>query len=120
VVAALTMGIVVDDSVHFLTKYLRARRERGLSAPDAVRYAFASVGRALWVTSVVLIAGFVILSQSTFKQNSDLGLLSAVTIAFALVADFFLLPGILIALDRSAPATQRSALPTLKAFSTSS
>jgi predicted RND superfamily exporter protein len=120
VVAALTMGIVVDDSVHFLTKYLRARRERGLNAPDAVRYAFASVGRALWVTSVVLIAGFVILSQSTFKQNSDLGLLSAVTIAFALVADFFLLPGILIALDRSAPATQRSALPTLKAFSTSS
>ena len=101
VVAALTMGIVVDDSVHFLAKYLRARRERGLDAKDAVRYAFGSVGRALWVTSVVLVAGFAILSQSTFKQNSDLGILTAVTISFALAADFLLLPGLLIMLDRS-------------------
>ena len=88
VVAALTMGIVVDDSVHFLTKYLRARREKNLDAPDAVRYAFSSVGRALWVTSAVLVAGFAILAQSTFKQNSDMGLLAAVTIAFALLTDF--------------------------------
>jgi predicted RND superfamily exporter protein len=120
VVAALTMGIVVDDSVHFLAKYLRARREKDLEAPDAVRYAFSSVGRALWVTSVVLIAGFVTLAQSTFKQNSDLGLLSAVTIAFALVADFLLLPGLLIAVDRRKKARQVAPLAAERAFSTSS
>ncbi len=100
VVAAMTMGIVVDDSVHFLSKYLRARREKGLDAPDAVRYAFATVGRALWVTSMVLVAGFLILAQSTFKQNADMGVLAAVTILFALLADFLLLPGLLIWLDR--------------------
>ncbi len=120
VVAALTMGIVVDDTVHCLTKYLRARRERGLEAPDAVRYAFHSVGRALWITSTVLIAGFVILAQSTFKQNSDLGLLSAVTIAFALVADFFLLPGLLILVDRRQTASETTAVPAREALSTSS
>ncbi len=120
VVAALTMGIVVDDTVHFLTKYLRARRERGLEAPDAVRYAFHSVGRALWITSTVLIAGFVILAQSTFKQNSDLGLLSAVTIAFALVADFFLLPGLLILVDRRQTASETTTVPAREALSTSS
>jgi predicted RND superfamily exporter protein len=120
VVAALTMGIVVDDTVHFLTKYLRARREKGLAAPDAVRYAFSSVGRALWITSIVLIAGFVILAQSTFKQNSDLGLLSAVTIAFALIADFFLLPGLLIAVDRRRKVREAPPLAAERAFSTSS
>jgi predicted RND superfamily exporter protein len=108
VVAAMTMGIVVDDTVHFLTKYLRARREKGLDAAGAVRYAFSSVGQALWVTSAVLITGFLVLSQSAFQQNSEMGLLAAVTISFALLADFFLLPTLLIVLDRGArqPARQ--------------
>ena len=100
VVAAMTMGIVVDDTVHFLSKYLRGRREKGLDAPDAVRYAFSTVGRALWATSAVLVAGFLVLAQSTFKQNADMGLLAALTIVFALVADFFLLPQLLMLVDR--------------------
>ncbi len=111
VVAAMTMGIVVDDSVHFLTKYLRARREKDLSPRNAIRYAFSSVGRALWVTSAVLVAGFVVLAQSTFKQNSDMGLLAAITIGFALVADFFLLPGLLLLVDRERPETTSDTLP---------
>jgi predicted RND superfamily exporter protein len=115
VVAAMTMGIVVDDTVHFLSKYLRAARERGLAAADAVRYAFNSVGRALWATSLVLVAGFLILSQSAFKQNSDMGLLAAATIVFALVADFLLLPALLLVIDRrrssSAEPEARPAAP---------
>ncbi|OAD19324.1 integral membrane protein [Candidatus Thiomargarita nelsonii] len=47
VVAGLTIGIVVDDTIHYLSKYLRARREKGLSPEEAVRYAFRSVGLAL-------------------------------------------------------------------------
>lgn len=104
VVAAMTMGIVVDDTVHFLSKYLRGRREKNLSSPDAVRYAFSSIGKALWVTSAVLIAGFLVLAQSTFKQNADMGLLAAITIVFALIADFFLLPQLLMLVDRK-PST---------------
>ncbi len=111
VVAAMTMGIVVDDSVHFLIKYLRARREKDLSPPDAIRYAFSSVGRALWVTSAVLVAGFAVLAQSTFKQNSDMGLLAAITIGFALIADFFMLPGLLLLVDRERPEPATEALP---------
>ncbi|ETT21777.1 sterol-sensing domain of SREBP cleavage-activation family protein, partial [Vibrio parahaemolyticus 3256] len=57
VVVTLTLGIVVDDAVHFLSKYQRARRE-GQTAEQAVRYAFHTVGRALWITTVVLVAGF--------------------------------------------------------------
>jgi predicted RND superfamily exporter protein len=78
---------------------LRARREKGLGSRAAVRYAFSTVGRALGVTSAVLVAGFLVLAQSTFKQNADMGLLAAITILFALIADFFLLPPLLMWLD---------------------
>ena len=101
VVTGMTLGIVVDDTVHFLSKYLRARREKHLSAEDAVRYAFNSVGLALVVTSVVLIAGFMILAQSHFQLNSGMGLLTSVVIAIALLADFMLLPPLLIKLSGS-------------------
>ncbi len=100
VVTAMTLGIVVDDTIHFLSKYLRARREKGLGPEDAVRYAFSTVGVALWVTSVALIAGFLVLSTSAFKLNSGMGLLTAIVIAIALIVDFFLLPPLLIKLDK--------------------
>jgi predicted RND superfamily exporter protein len=99
VVVGMTLGIVVDDTVHFLSKYLRARREDGLSAEDAVRYAFHTVGSALWTTSIVLIAGFLVLTWSSFEINSGMGLLTAITIGLALLADFLLLPTLLMTLD---------------------
>lgn len=99
IVTGMTLGIVVDDTVHFLSKYLRARREKNLSSEDAVRYAFATVGTALWFTSLILIAGFLILTLSTFKLNSDMGLLTSVVITFALLADFLFLPPLLMKLS---------------------
>ncbi len=100
VVTAMTLGIVVDDTIHFLSKYLRARREQGLSAEDSVRYAFSTVGIALWVTSMALIAGFLVLATSSFKLNSGMGLLTAIVIAIALIVDFLLLPPLLMRLDK--------------------
>ena len=99
VVAAMTLGIVVDDTIHFMSKYLRARRERELDAINAVRYAFSTVGVALWTTSVALIAGFLVISSSSFELNSAMGLLVSVIIALALFVDFLLLPAMLIRFD---------------------
>jgi len=96
VVTAMTLGIVVDDTIHFLSKYLRARREKNLSAKDAVEYAFSNVGVALWVTSAVLVAGFMILSLSSFELNSGMGLMTSIVISLALVICFLLLPPVLI------------------------
>ena len=96
IVTGMTLGIVVDDTVHFLSKYLRARREKGLSSEDAVRYAFNNVGLALVVTSLVLIAGFMILAQSHFYLNSSMGLLTSVVIALALIIDLTFLPPLLM------------------------
>jgi len=99
IVIGMTLGIVVDDSIHFLSKYRRARMEQGLSAEDAVRYSFSSVGRALIATSIILVAGFIILSTSAFGMNADMGLMTAITIALALIIDFFVLPPLLIKFD---------------------
>ena len=99
VVASMTFGIVVDDTVHFLSKYLRARREQGLSSEDAVKYAFSTVGRALIVTTIVLVAGFLVLSTSNFGMNSKMGLSVAIVIACALITVLFLLPPLLMKIE---------------------
>jgi len=100
IVAGMSLGIVVDDTVHFLSKYIRAKRERGMNSHDAVRYAFHNVGTALWVTSFILAAGFSVLVFSGFTLNSEMGLLTAITIAFALAADFLFLPPLLMVMER--------------------
>lgn len=99
VVTAMTLGIVVDDTVHFLSKYLRARRELGLDATAAVRYAFSTVGMALITTSAILVMGFGVLATSSFEMNAGMGLLTAIVIVCALVSDFLLLPPLLMYID---------------------
>jgi len=99
IVTAMTLGIVVDDTIHFMSKYIRARKEKGLGTHEAVRYAFKNVGVALWVTSAVLISGFMILAQSNFELNSGMGLMTSIIIGVALVLDFLLLPPLLMAID---------------------
>ena len=98
VVSAMTLGIVVDNSIHFLNKFMLGRRNLALSPPDAVRHAFESVGGALTITAITLAAGFAMLSFSGFKVNANLGELTAITLVVALIADFLFLPPLLIAL----------------------
>ena len=113
VVIAMTLGIVVDDTVHFLAKYKEGKR-KGMTPEDAVRYTFSKVGMALFVTTFALVAGFAILSTSGFAVNGDMAKLTAMTISLALVADFLLLPALLITIDRretmNAPAAVAATL----------
>ncbi|MDE0245756.1 MAG: MMPL family transporter [Gammaproteobacteria bacterium] len=107
VVVAMTIGIVVDDTVHFLAKYRRARREYGRDPEQAVHYAFETAGRALFTTTVVLVAGFLIFAFSPFLPTAQVGILTAMVIGFALIADLSLLPALLLAIDK--PSGGRSA-----------
>ncbi len=99
VMIAMTLGIVVDDTVHFLSKYQRGRREHEMTPDDAVRYAFNIVGAAIWITTVALMGGFTVLSFSGFQINSHMGAMTAVTIVLALLLDFFFLPTLLMKLE---------------------
>jgi predicted RND superfamily exporter protein len=106
IVLGMSLGIVVDDSIHFLTKYLRARREKNMDSHEAVRYAFSTVGIALIVTSLILVVGFTVLSFSAFSMNSGMALLTAITLAIALIADFLFLPPLLMRLEALDPSVK--------------
>ena len=99
VVVAVAIGIIVDDTIHFVSKYLSGRRQ-GLTPPDAVRATFRAVGPALWATTAILAAGFLVFASSGYEPSWTLGVLVAITISFALVADLLLLPALLMAVDR--------------------
>ncbi|NIO42904.1 MAG: MMPL family transporter [Burkholderiales bacterium] len=100
VITATSMGLIVDDTVHILSKYRRAKRERARSTHDAIRYGFSHVGKALLVTTLILVAGFTVLAFSDFKLNVDLGVLTATAVSMALATDFLLLPSILMFIDK--------------------
>jgi predicted RND superfamily exporter protein len=96
VVGAISLGIIVDDTIHFISKYLRARREHGMTPPNAVRYSFKIVGAPMISTTIILASGFMILTFSGFHMNSELGLMTVITLLIALILDLYLLPVILI------------------------
>jgi predicted RND superfamily exporter protein len=95
-VASISLGIIVDDTVHWLSKYVRARDERGLGVEASIRYAFQNVGMAIVVNTIILAAGFFVMTTSAFKMNVDLGLMTILSIIGALVLDFLLLPALLL------------------------
>lgn len=103
VVAPVALGIIVDDTVHFLSKYRRARQELGKTPEEAVRYSFHTVGTALFLTSVILICGFFVLTFSGFQMNVHLGLMTTIAIICALVADFLFLPTLLMRSSNPSP-----------------
>lgn len=103
IVCSMTLGIIVDDTVHFLSKYKRARSE-GMSTEEAVRYSFINVGRALLITTLVLVLGFSMLAFSAFRLNSDMGIATSLIILIALIIDFLILPPLLLWLDKDKPA----------------
>ena len=100
VVAAMTLGIIVDDTIHFMSKYLHARRQQNLDSISAIKYSFSTVGVALWTTTMSIAAGFLVLSTSAFSVNAEMGLLVTVVVILALVVDFLLLPALLIRFDK--------------------
>ncbi|MEM6847760.1 MAG: MMPL family transporter [Pseudomonadota bacterium] len=94
VVAALTYGIVVDDTVHILTRF-KSLRERGVEVTDAVRETYSTVGVAVVVTTLALALSFLPFAMSGFLVNRHFGALTALTLIAALVVDLLLLPALL-------------------------
>lgn len=107
-VASVSLGIIVDDTVHFLSKYVRARNENGISVDDSIRYAFRNVGVAILVNTIILVIGFFVLTTSAFKMNVDMGLMTILSILFALLLDFLFLPALLLVMDKKKVDTERA------------
>jgi predicted RND superfamily exporter protein len=90
-IAAISVGIGVDDSIHYIHRYRQEIAVDG-DARAAMHRSHASVGRALFYTSVIIIAGFSVLALSNFIPSILFGLLTGLAMAMALVANLTLLP----------------------------
>ena len=98
-VIALTIafGIAVDDTVHFLSHYLHARRDEGMQHMDAVKHTLNRIGGAIVATTIILCSGVIIVTFSELPQVALFGTLFVSTLAFAVIGDLFILPALLAA-----------------------
>jgi predicted RND superfamily exporter protein len=110
-VVTVALGVCVDDAIHFLTKYTK-NRKKGLPVDESFNATFEQVGAALTWTTVILTLGFTVLAFSNFRPNMLVGLLGAIMIALAWVADLLVMPAFLSFLD-SEREPVRQAIPDL-------
>ncbi|MDX1693199.1 MAG: MMPL family transporter [Ketobacteraceae bacterium] len=97
-VMTMSLGIVVDDTVHYMTRYLRARK--AMSPESAAIETAGTVGVAMVMTTLVLVLGFAMTIGSGFEPTRHAGALMTMTLSFALLLDLILLPVLLVKLDR--------------------
>lgn len=107
---SICLGLVVDDTIHFISKYLGARRS-GLSPNESVESSFVHSGSAIVITSITLTCGVLLLSLSNFTVNDTMSLMLAGIIMTALIFDLIFLPSLLLWADRFNLSPSASALP---------
>lgn len=110
IVATITLGIVVDDTVHFICAVQHAMHNGRSTVREAVLNAFESTGAALLTTTVMLVAGFLVLSASSFALNAQMGIMTALTLALGLLIDFLLLPALIITFMEKKYATKQASM----------
>jgi hypothetical protein len=99
-VGPIAIGIAVDDTIHFLHAF-REERETATSPVEAARRAGARVVRAVVTTSMTLATGFLAMLVSRFESMSNMGLMSASSIAAAFFAEILVLPALITSVSRT-------------------
>ncbi len=106
IVFSISLGIAVDDTIHFLVCYQRERR-LGVDPKPAIRTTIQRVGKALVMTTLALIAGHAVVLFSSFPAIQKFGLLTAITIGSALAGDLLILPALLVWVDKGSEVEPR-------------
>jgi predicted RND superfamily exporter protein len=101
-VSAMAIGIIVDDTVHFIYQYINGLK-RGLTPEDSVRETFSKTMGGIVISSLLLVVGFLLLSTSAFEKNAQMGMLTSITIVLALIFDLLLLPALVLSFLRRVP-----------------
>jgi predicted RND superfamily exporter protein len=112
-IAGVAIGIAVDDTIHLVSRTRHEFLERGNYA-EALRAAMADVGRALFITSVALICGFLVFTLSVLHTQLVFGVLLAATILTALIADFLLMPALVLTFHAFGPEGAREPAPRVR------
>ncbi len=106
-IAAIIIGIGVDDAIHYLHRF-REELKRNGDVRQAVERAHQTIGRAMYFTTMTVIGGFSILGFSNFIPTVNFGLLTALAMALALIANMVVLPAILLIFYRPAGIRESS------------
>ncbi len=101
-IAAIIMGITIDDTIHFMSKYIALKKKR-LPVEDAIRETYLMVGRIILISSIILVAGFTIFIFASLKTVVYFGILNAISVLFILIGDLILLPIILNFINKPRP-----------------
>ena len=96
--ATIALGIAVDDTIHFMVRYNRALREKQ-NQEEALKRALVSEGHPILITTVALALGFVVMSASPFNPTMYFGILAALIMVYALIADLFVNPLLLLSVQ---------------------
>jgi uncharacterized protein len=94
-VIAVTLGVVIDDTIHLTYRYMDGIRNLDLTAWGAIAYSVHKTGTAIAVTSIAIIAGLMMLLSSEFRMNSTFGICSSLVIALALLYNLTIAPAML-------------------------
>lgn len=117
IVSTVCLGIAVDDTIHFVSSY-KQYRQQGLGAIEAITETFLVTGKALIITTVLLVTGFGSFVFADFVPNRNFGMLCAMILALALLTDLLFLPALLLTIDRkskkSANATSNKLQENIK------
>jgi predicted RND superfamily exporter protein len=97
VISCVAIGIAVDDTIHYMTRF-RKEYQRNPDEAQAASRSLTSTGRALFFTSFILTLGFLVLIFSHFRPIIYFGSLMGITMISALVGDLVLLPVLLMLL----------------------
>ena len=95
IVAAVCLGIAVDDTIHLLANFRRHQRE-GVGEVESVRKVLGHTGGALVITTAVLVTSFATFATADFTPNLYFGVLTALILATALIADLTITPVLLM------------------------
>ena len=98
-VGSIALGLAVDDTIHFMHNYARFR-QRGQDVESAIRSTLESTGQALLFTSIVLAVGFLVYTQAQLNMLRNFGLLTAIAITLAFLANVTLAPALVTAVAR--------------------
>ncbi len=108
IIFAISLGIAVDDSIHFFARFVE-ERQRQDSLKEAILQTYFGAGRAILLTSILLLIGMGVLTFSNFVPTSQFGLLTGLTIAGAILADLIILPALLYIVYSRFPGKTRTA-----------
>lgn len=98
--AAIVLGVAVDDSIHFFSKYFYAKNTLNLKIEDRFIYVLKYAGTAILFTTIILVISFLLFLGSDFTPNYNFGIITAIALTIALIADLLLLPSLLMLMEK--------------------